>query len=161
MRPQIFCGLAAVLIGCGGSGSLRPEGPAPEDEVSVGYGTQSRRNVTGSVSSFVPTEADTRGARVEEMLQGRVPGLEVRRLADGNYTLRIRGRQSFRGRVTDAEPLLVIDGLPVAGGSLGNALAGLAPQDIARIDVLKDASAAIYGSRGANGVVLITTKRAP
>jgi TonB-dependent SusC/RagA subfamily outer membrane receptor len=61
----------------------------------------------------------------------------------------------------DDEPLLVIDGVP-AQGAIGPALAGLAPRDVARIDVLKDAgSTAIYGIRGANGVILITTKRAP
>jgi TonB-dependent SusC/RagA subfamily outer membrane receptor len=162
MKPRIFWGLAAALLtSCGGSGSLRPQSPAPEDEVSVGYGTQSKRNVTGAVTSIVPTEADTRTTRVEQLLQGRVPGLEVRRLPDGNYTLRIRGRQSLRGRPTDDEPLVVIDGLPVPAGSLGITLAGLVPQDVARIDVLKDAMAGIYGSRGANGVILITTKRGP
>jgi TonB-dependent SusC/RagA subfamily outer membrane receptor len=162
VKPQIFWGLAAgLLIGCGGTGSLRPQGPAPDDEVSVGYGTQSKRNVTGAVTSIVLTEADTRAARMEQLLQGRVPGLEVRRLPDGNYTLRIRGRHSLRGSATDDEPLLVIDGIPVPAGSLGTTLAGLVPDDVARIDVLKDAMAGIYGSRGANGVILITTKRGP
>jgi TonB-dependent SusC/RagA subfamily outer membrane receptor len=61
----------------------------------------------------------------------------------------------------DQEPLLVIDDIPVQRGSLSMALASIAPHDVARIDVLKDAgSAAVYGSRGANGVVIITTKRA-
>ena len=60
------------------------------------------------------------------------------------------------------EPLLVIDDIPVPQGSLGSALAGMSPRDVGRVDVLKDAAAAsIYGSRGANGVIIITTKRAP
>jgi TonB-dependent SusC/RagA subfamily outer membrane receptor len=66
------------------------------------------------------------------------------------------------GSTANAEPLLVIDDVPVPLGSLANALAGLAPRDVARIDVLKDASATgLYGSRGANGVILIKTKRGP
>jgi len=76
----------------------------------------------------------------------------------GDVSLRIRGTRSLHG---DNEPLLVIDGVP-AHGAIGAALAGLVPRDIARIDVLKDAgSTAIYGIQGANGVILITTKRAP
>jgi TonB-dependent SusC/RagA subfamily outer membrane receptor len=87
-----------------------------------------------------------------------VPGLTVIRLPNGDISLRIRGDRSFQG---DNEPLLVIDGRPVRG-DIGAALAGLAPRDIERIDVLKDAgSTAIYGSQGANGVIIITTKRGP
>jgi len=85
----------------------------------------------------------------------------VVRLSGGSYTLRIRGPSSLRGTLAGEEPLLVIDDVPVSLGSLSNALAGIAPQDVARIDVLKDAgSTAIYGVRGANGVIIITTKRA-
>jgi TonB-dependent starch-binding outer membrane protein SusC len=160
MKSAICSGLAfALLSGCGRSGEPRSATPTPDDEVSVGYGTQSKENVTGAVTSITPTEAEARVARVEDLLS-RVPGLEVRPMPNGNYTLRIRGQHSIRGNATDDEPLLVIDGV-VASGSLGSALAGVAPRDVARIDVLKDASAtAIYGSRGANGVVIITTKRA-
>jgi len=155
MRKTIGCALAlAALLDCGGHGSSRRERPQPGDTVSVGYGTQSQRDRTGAVTSISPTDADTRVARVEELLRARVPGLQVIRLPDGDYTLRIR---SERG-----EPLLVIDDMPVPSGSLGAALAALAPRDIARIDVLKDAAAtAIYGTRGANGVIIIKTQRAP
>ena len=153
----------AAVIGCAGTGSQRLETPAPlpDDEVSVGYGTQRKQNTTGAVSSFTPTERDAHVARVEEMLLARMPGLEVVRLSGGSYTLRIRGPSSLRGTLAGEEPLLVIDDVPVSLGSLSNALAGIAPQDVARIDVLKDAgSTAIYGVRGANGVIIITTKRA-
>lgn len=144
----------AALLGCGGHGSSPRDRPQPGDTVSVGYGTQAQRDRTGAVTSIAPTGADVRVARVEELLRARVPGLEVVRLPTGDYTLRIRGQRG--------EPLLVIDDMPVPGGSLGSALAGLAPRDIARIDVLKDAAAtAIYGTRGANGVILIKTHRAP
>jgi TonB-dependent SusC/RagA subfamily outer membrane receptor len=115
----------------------------------------------GAVSSLTPTDADARVGRVEELLR-RIPGVQVRRQPDGNYEVRIRGSHTIMGSVAGAEPLLVIDEVPVPGGSLSSALAGLAPRDVARIDVLKDASATgLYGSRGANGVLLITTKRAP
>jgi|SRR6267378_1937912 len=155
MRKTIGCALAlAALLDCGGHGSSRRERPQPGDTVSAGCGTQSQRDRTGAVTSISPTDADTRVARVEELLRARVPGLQVIRLPNGDYTLRIR---SERG-----EPLLVIDDMPVPSGSLGAALAALAPRDIARIDVLKDAAAtAIYGTRGANGVIIIKTQRAP
>ena len=100
-------------------------------------------------------------SRIEYLLQARVPGLEVLPLANGTFTLRIRGRHSLMGQTQTDEPLLVIDDIPVPQGSLGNALAGMAPRDVGRIDVLKDAAAtSVYGSRGANGVIIITTKRA-
>jgi iron complex outermembrane receptor protein len=114
----------------------------------------------GAVTTFIPTAADARVARVGDMLIGRVPGLEVRRLPNGSYTLRIRGPRTLRGSVEDEEPLLVLDGTPMPKGSLSATLNTLAPHDIARIDVLRDASATgVYGSRGANGVIVITTKR--
>jgi TonB-dependent SusC/RagA subfamily outer membrane receptor len=125
----------------------------------VGYGTQSRRNITGAVSSYIPTEADAHTARVETMLQGHIPGLEVIPRG-GDFTLRIRGVKSLRQGGGDDEPLLVIDDITVPAGSFASALAGIAPYDVARVDVLKDAGAtAVYGSRGANGVIIITTKR--
>ena len=90
-----------------------------------------------------------------------MPGLEVTRTPEGGYRLRIRGARSIRGNPTDDDPLLVIDGITISSGSLGNTLAEVAPGDIAQIDVLKDAAAtSAYGSRGANGVIVITTKRA-
>ena len=132
--------------------------PGPSDEVNIGYSTQDRRDVTGSVASATGEEmlVDQRSGRVEEMLIGRFPGVDVTRLANGDYTIRIRGSRSLLG---SNEPLVVIDGVPSAL-SPGNALAALTPQNVARIDVLKDAGAtAAYGSRGANGVILVTTRR--
>jgi TonB-dependent SusC/RagA subfamily outer membrane receptor len=108
----------------------------------------------------VPTETDARVTRVEELLRG-VPGLEVTRTPEGGYRLRIRGARSIRGNPTDDDPLLVIDGITISSGSLNSTLSELAPGDIAQIEVLKDAAAtSAYGSRGANGVIVITTKRA-
>jgi TonB-dependent SusC/RagA subfamily outer membrane receptor len=116
---------------------------------------------TGAVSSITLTEADARVSRVEELLR-RIPGIQVRQQPDGNYELRIRGPHALMGSASEAEPLLVIDDVPIPKGSIGSTLAGLAPRDVARIDVLKDAAATgPYGSRGANGVIIISTKRAP
>ncbi len=143
MKTTITWGLsAALLTGCGRAASSPPHGTTPG---------------TGAVTTVVPTESDARVTRVEEMLRG-VPGLEVTRLANGGYQIRIRGQRSIRGNPTDDDPLIVIDGVPSSAGPA--ALADLAPRDVARIDVLKDAGATSqYGSRGANGVIVITTKR--
>ena len=163
LRPHLIplCyGLAvALVVGCAGPATRQLEKPTPDDEVSVGYGTQQKSNLTAAITSVSPTEAETRVARVEDLLRARVPGLEVLPLRDGTFALRIRGHHSLKGSLAGDEPLLVIDDIP-ALGSAGAMLAGLTPQDIARIDVLKDAGAtAVYGSRGANGVIIITTKR--
>lgn len=155
MKQRTWAGL--VLLAACGRATPR-ETPAPgSGEVGVGYGTESTTQVTGSIASVSPDEVDARVTQVVQLLE-RVPGLTVTRLPDGGVSLQIRGTRSLR---SDNEPLLVIDGVP-AQGAIGPALAGLSPRDIARIDVLKDAGAtAIYGIRGANGVILITTKRAP
>lgn len=128
----------------------------PNDSVQIGYGTQRRCDLTSSVGSS--DRSAWEGEQVTnlgDLLRSRVPGLEVQSGANGTLTLRVRGATSILG---SSEPLLVIDGMPVTG-SVGSALAALAPRDVARVDVLKDAGAAIYGSQGANGVVLITTRR--
>src|SRR5207249_10205477 len=104
------------------------------------YGTQQKSNITGAITSVSPTDADTRVARVEDLLRARVPGLEVLPLRDGTFTLRIRGHHGLRGSIADDEPLLVIDDIP-ACGSAGAMLVCLAPRDFARIDVLKYAVA--------------------
>jgi TonB-dependent SusC/RagA subfamily outer membrane receptor len=149
--------VALVAAGCGanpGTGS-----PAPEAPVEVGYGTQDRRDLTGAVSSVdAERGSQMRFTRVEEMFQGRLPGVQVSRDASGGYSVRIRGTGSL---MMSGEPLYVIDGVPVRQAAPGHALDGINPADVARIDVLKDAgSAAIYGSQAANGVILITTRRA-
>ncbi len=143
---QRCCGLiVAVALGCGRA-TPRPQAAAP--------------TATGAVTTVVPSETDARVTQVEEMLRG-VPGLDVTRLPDGGYQLRIRGHRSLRANPGDDDPLLVVDGIPISAGALSSTLASLAPADIARIEVLKDAGAAgIYGSRAANGVIVITTKRA-
>ena len=98
--------------------------------------------------------------RVEEMLRGQVAGVSVR-YSPAGLVIRIRDSSSFDLGPTTKDPLFVIDGLAVELGARG-ALDGINPRDIASIRVLKNASdTAMYGSRGANGVILITTKRPP
>jgi TonB-dependent starch-binding outer membrane protein SusC len=115
--------------------------------------------VTGAVGSVVAApDGGPRVTRVEELLAGRVPGVEVLRLPGGELSVRIRGAAMG---LNAGEPLFVVDGmsLPV-GASAQRILAGISPGDVARIDVLKDAgSTAIFGARGVNGVIVITTRR--
>ncbi len=128
------------------------------DSVSVGYGQQARKDVTGAVSSVTPDpRRDNSATQLEQLIVGRVSGVEVLHLDGARVSLRIRGANSI---VAGTEPLYVIDGMKVHAGSFTEAMAGINPADVARIEVLKDAgAAAIYGSEGANGVVLITTRR--
>lgn len=168
----VLTGVAAA--GCASPRSAAPPGAAlpgavaargahrarcggPDDSVQVGYGAQRRCDVTSAVgSSERGAWEGQQMATMADLLRARIPGLDVQTGANGLLTLRVRGAASILG---SSEPLLVIDGMPV-DGPVGSALAALVPRDVARVDVLKDASAAaIYGSRSANGVVLITTRR--
>jgi TonB-dependent SusC/RagA subfamily outer membrane receptor len=128
----------------------------PATQVNVGYDRVAAEDVTGSVTSLSGEDFDVRVSRIEELIRDRVAGVQVRRLPNGDYSFRVRGTRSLIG---NNEPLVVIDGMPIAQQVMGAALAGLAPGNVVRIDVLKDAgSTAAYGSRGANGVILITTR---
>ncbi len=154
-------GLAAaalVLAGsaCASSGQ-RSQTPAP-DTVQVGYGTQARGDVTSSIGSVKPDERrDASATQLDQLLLGRVSGVEIQRLGSGKISLRVRGAASF---YMSSEPLYVIDGTPIPANNFTDAVSGLTAEQVLRIDVLKDAAAtAIYGTQGANGVVLITTKR--
>lgn len=154
--------LAIVAGACAGNNAGHAAStpmPSNSDSVSIGYGRQTKRDVTGAIGSVSGDDiSHQRVTRVEELLRGRVAGVEVVPLPNGDFTLRIRNASANGG---NAAPLIVIDGMPLPrGGGIGSALSGIAPSDIARIEILKDAgSAAAYGSEGVNGVVLITTKR--
>src|SRR3989442_11862599 len=141
--PLLPSVVITLLAACAGPESqLETATPAPRhphDEVSVGYGIQLKRNTMGAVSSFYPTETDAHVGRVEEMLIGRVAGLEVLRQGAG-YTLRIRGPSSFPAGAPEDEPLLLIDDGPMGAGAIGRTRAGLPPRGIARIDALADNS---------------------
>lgn len=122
--------------------------------VVVGYGVQNRRDVTGTISSI--KGADIKNLPVSDAaqaIQGRVSGVDIVR-SDGSPgtepSIRIRGT----GTINNAEPLVIIDGVPAVG------LSDVSPNDIASMEILKDASSsAIYGTRAANGVIIITTKK--
>lgn len=168
-----------VIVGAGATANINVEMHAQAVQltpvVSIGYGTQLRRDVTGSVSS-VTTEGIDKApiATIDQMLQGTSPGVQVTTASSepgGAISIRIRGTSSITG---NSEPLYVIDGFPIEndieGASVGNGgrdrttppnpLVALNPSDIESISILKDASAtAIYGARGANGVVIVTTKQ--
>ncbi|MFT4019692.1 MAG: SusC/RagA family TonB-linked outer membrane protein [Agriterribacter sp.] len=143
--------------------TLRVAAQNLEDVVVVGYGTQRKKDVTGAVKS-VKAESFNRGIvnNPQQLLQGKVAGVNITSTSGepgANTNIVIRGAGTVRG---GSGPLFVIDGVPLdnAGTGGGDPLNFLNPQDIASMDVLKDASAtAIYGSRGANGVVIVTTKR--
>lgn len=147
---------AVVLVGCAQTRQTAEADDSGED-VNIGYGTQKKRDVTGSVSSVSADDATERPvSQVAELLEGRAAGVHVLRAPGGGVRVRIRGASSLQG---SSDPLYVIDGVPVSPDP-GGTLSFLNPSDISKIEVLKDASAtAIYGSRGAHGVVLITTKR--
>lgn len=124
--------------------------------VVVGYGTQKRSDITGSVTS-VPIErlANVPNTSVTQSLQGAMPGVSVTNTSAGaepNLDIVVRGQRSISA---SSSPLVVVDGIPYNGP-----LSEINPGDVASIEMLKDASAvAIYGARGSNGVVLVTTKR--
>jgi TonB-linked SusC/RagA family outer membrane protein len=125
--------------------------------VVVGYGTQKKRDVTGSIVSVsAKTLSEVPAVNVGVGLQGRAAGLEVQQVGTtpgATPVIRIRGERSILG---SNDPLIVLDGIPYEGGGLND----INPQDIASVEVLKDASAtAIYGSRGSNGILLISTKK--
>ncbi|MGE0590674.1 MAG: SusC/RagA family TonB-linked outer membrane protein, partial [Cyclobacteriaceae bacterium] len=168
--------------------SLQPDVQALQEVVVIGYGTVNKSDLTGSVSSLRSGDLNP-GANVsvDQMMQGRAAGVQISQSSSepgGGLSVRVRGSSSINA---SNEPLYVIDGFPIdnssnlsgnglnatpedaaAGGgfSLGNNISprnplnSLNPSDIESIEILKDASAtAIYGSRGANGVILITTKK--
>ena len=149
-----------------------------EEVVVVGYGTMHKSDMTGAVTSVkIDEEKAQRSTSIDQLLQGQASGVQVVSQSgapDGGVNVIIRGASSFN---SNSQPLYVVDGIIMntsgdisvgtrGGGDDGideevNGLIGLSPDDIASIEILKDASAtAIYGSQGANGVVLITTKDA-
>src|SRR5690606_27001954 len=142
-----------------------------EETVVVGYGRQKKRNLTGSIVSVNNEEIEKTALQDPiSILQGRAAGVQITSNSGapgGEMTIRVRGNSSLN---SGNNPLFVVDGIPIESGSLSNLngtegfglnpLAAINPGDIESIEILKDAaSTAIYGSRAANGVVMITTKR--
>lgn len=174
-----FLGMKAQQVAINGRSSINvtllEDASALDEVVVIGYGTVKKRDATGAVASIGAKDFN-KGVipSTEQLLQGRVAGVAITQSSGepgSGINVRIRGTSSVRG---GNGPLFVVDGVPLAGndvssggdnGGLGsssarNPLNFLNPDDIASMDILKDASAtAIYGARGANGVVLITTKK--
>jgi TonB-linked SusC/RagA family outer membrane protein len=149
--------------------SLTEEYTKLDEVVVIGYGQMKRSDLTGSVVSVSSDEiSKTVSTTFEQVLQGKAAGVEVMQntgAPGGSVSVRIRGVNSLTG---NNEPLYVIDGVPVEGytgditynNNIGNVLSTINPSDIVDMEILKDASAtAIYGSRAANGVILITTRQ--
>lgn len=151
--------------------SLKASSSTLEEMVVVGYGRQKKRNLTGSIVSVGADEIDKTAIQDPiSILQGRAAGVQVTSNSGapgGEMSIRVRGNSSLN---SGNNPLFVVDGIPIESNSISNLngsenfglnpLADINPTDIASIEVLKDAaSTAIYGSRAANGVVMITTKR--
>ena len=135
--------------------SLEEDTQQLEEVVVIGYGTQRKESVTGSVVSIKGDNLnEVPAANFQQALQGRAAGVNISTTSSrpgAAPQIRIRGTRSLSA---DNDPLIVLNGIPFSGG-----LSDINPNDIASLDILKDASAtAIYGSRGANGVILITTK---
>ncbi|WP_443936790.1 SusC/RagA family TonB-linked outer membrane protein [Pedobacter sp. MW01-1-1] len=127
-----------------------------QDVVVIGYGTQRKEAITGSVASISGAKLNEVPApNISQALQGRVAGVEITQTSTkpgATMQIRIRGTRSINA---ENDPLIVLDGIP-----FGGTIADISTDDIQTLDILKDASAtAIYGSRGANGVILITTKK--
>lgn len=156
-----------VTVGSSNTVNVEMESEAQlmNEVVVVGYGVQKRKEVTGSISKIAGKDiANLVTPSFEGVLAGRATGVQVLTnsgIIGGAPKIRIRGVSSISG---STEPLIVVDGVPIYSGDIGgvsatNGLADINPEDIESFDVLKDGAAtAIYGSRAANGVILITTK---
>jgi TonB-linked SusC/RagA family outer membrane protein len=135
---------------------LQEELMSLDEVVVVGYGVQKKSDVTGSITS-VDTEGlrDVASSSISKALQGKTAGVEIQNVGNkpgGETRIRIRGNRSL---TATNDPLLILDGIPYSGD-----LSDIASDDVESIEILKDASATvIYGSRGANGVIIVTTKR--
>ena len=144
-----FCYLLAILLIAGSCSALKnsyiPNGNDPgEEEVNIGYQKIKKKDSTAATASL-KVDRGSGYSNIYEYLQGRVAGMEV-----VGTSIRIRGDHSIN---SSNEPLLIVDGMEVSD------ISDLSPDEVETIDVLKDAATtALYGSRGANGVILITTR---
>lgn len=153
--------------------TMKEDSKQLDEVVVVGYGEVRKKDLTGAVAQLKPNDSESQiFTSVDNILQGKIAGVNISNSGStpgGAVSVQIRGANSLRG---DNQPLYVIDNIPMPSTAEGaangvgdfqtaqNPLTSLNPQDIESIEVLKDASAtAIYGARGANGVILITTKK--
>ena len=135
--------IAALLTACGTSARVSREGEA----VNIGYGTQDRKDVTAAVSNVRVRRTDAQTyTSIYDYLRGRVPGVMV--TSDNRIIIRGVGTNSG-----NTDPLILVDGVQMKD------ISGINPADVESVDVIKDGSSSIYGMQGANGVVIITTRR--
>ncbi len=144
---------------------MRPDALSLKDVVVIGYGTQRKSDLTGSISSVSSKDFNTGLiSSPEQLINGKVSGVQIMSNSGsptGGSTIRIRGGASLNA---SNDPLIVLDGVPLESGGIsgntGNFLSLINPSDIESMSILKDASStAIYGSRASNGVIIITTKK--
>ena len=132
---------ATLLTGCGASNGV----PREEDKVDVGYGTQSKSDLTTAVSNLKVKKTDSQTySSMYDYLRGRVPGVMV--TSDNRIIIRGIGTNS-----NNTDPLILVDGVQMTD------LSNINPADVKSVDVIKDGSSAIYGMQGANGVIIIKT----
>jgi TonB-dependent SusC/RagA subfamily outer membrane receptor len=135
--------IAALLTACGTSAHVSREG----ETVNIGYGTQDRKDVTSAVSNVRVRRTDAQTyTSIYDYLRGRVPGVMV--TSDNRIIIRGVGTNSG-----NTDPLILVDGVQMKD------ISGINPADVESVDVIKDGSSSIYGMQGANGVVIITTRR--
>lgn len=158
-----YVGYAPMEVAVNGRSSvdatLAPDANALDEVVLVGYGTQKKGEVTGSIETVTAEQLSiVQVASTIDAIKGQIAGVDVQSTGGRpgqNPTVRIRGRRSISA---SNDPLYVVDGIPLIDGP--SSMADINPNDIASMQVLKDAAAtAVYGSRGANGVILVSTNR--
>lgn len=153
-RAWFLSALTCVFVAACGTAPAGQPGPANDEAVDIGYGEMDADRLTAETSTV---RGDADGApRFRTMIEmlARVPGVRVTEASDGTMSVRIRGSGSF---MSGEEPLFVVDGMALPSGA---GVTSMDPNYIESISVLKDAGeTAIYGARGANGVILIRTKR--
>lgn len=156
MFKHFVAGLVLVAAACSSNPAPETFTLAPDDDqVSTGYGKQGRDSFAGAANSITREDLKRQeGRRLEDLIRSRVPGAQIVHTSNG-FTIRLRGPSSIMG---NNDALIVLDGVPLQETGTDLVLGSLQPSDIERIDVLKDAAAAIYGMRGANGVVIIETR---
>ena len=151
--------IVSMLGACASAGPkpVASAQPATAERVEIGYGEMDRRLAPGSVSTMTAEQIAKRNVATIAELFETIPGATVERTRNGS-TLRLRNVGATNSAANN-EPLIIIDGVPLSRSDKQNVLSALNKLDIDRIDVLRDAAAAIYGVRAGRGVVLIKTKR--
>ena len=151
----LVAGVAGMLCSCSAAREVSgdADGYVPDQQINVGYGSVDKDKLTYSVSQLEVDEKEiSHYSNIWDYMRSRVPGVEIgESIAGSTPDIVIRGKNSIN---SPTQPLIMLDGVETSD------ISGLNPNDVASVSVLKDASASIYGSRGGNGVILITTKSA-